>query len=303
MAAVLVVEVHQRKFALRRARNSRKLSRIAAPMHLFADISGHGLGHLAISARFSTLARKRTDLRLTIRSAILTERLRQRIGIEFTHWQQASDFGFRMLDALSVDRIAGAAEYRRSPCRLGSLGCPRRGHHLRPRSRPGIRQRQLPGAGGSHCRRVPAIAACSLNWADLLPIFLGARPGLPHPCRNAGCLPLGQRLPADHPGMPMAKLARSFPSVSLPALVVLATLGSPPNPGGPPGPRGNQPPSSGGGLPTRPDIFWIPPEEWRCRRADTRSVESFGLAFPDLLASVDAVVTKPGYPGPSPKPR
>lgn len=267
-------------------------------MHLFADISGHGLGHLAISAPIlNALARKRTDLRLTIRSAIPTERLRQRIGIEFTHWQQASDFGFRMLDALSVDRIASAAEYRevhadwdrrvaRDAATISDLA-------------PDLVFANVSylALAGAAAAGVPAIAACSLNWADLFAHFFGG---------EAWAAPIHAEMLAAYrsasaflritPGMPMAKLARVVP------IGVVASPGRPCDLGLPTGTRAVL--LALGGIshrlpvedwPTRPDIFWILPEEWRCRRADTRSVESFGLAFPDLLASVDAVVTKPGY--------
>ncbi len=47
--------------------------------------------------------------------------------------------------------------------------------------------------------------------------------------------------------------------------------------------------------PQTPGINWLLPGEWNVQRDDARSFELAGLAFSDLLASVDAVVTKPGY--------
>jgi UDP-N-acetylglucosamine:LPS N-acetylglucosamine transferase len=40
---------------------------------------------------------------------------------------------------------------------------------------------------------------------------------------------------------------------------------------------------------------WLVPGEWAVLRNDVRSIEIAGLSFTDLLASVDAVITKPGY--------
>ena len=37
------------------------------------------------------------------------------------------------------------------------------------------------------------------------------------------------------------------------------------------------------------------PAEWGCQHPDALTIESFGLGFTDLLCSVAAVITKPGY--------
>jgi len=82
--------------------------------HLFADISGHGLGHLAQAAPVLAALRARCpDLRLTLRSSLPRERLAARIPGPFTHCREASDFGFVMHDALNIDLPASADRYRR----------------------------------------------------------------------------------------------------------------------------------------------------------------------------------------------
>jgi hypothetical protein len=48
-------------------------------------------------------------------------------------------------------------------------------------------------------------------------------------------------------------------------------------------------------LPREPDVMWLlqgPPEEGR---SDVASIQALGWPFPDLLRSVDAVVSKPSY--------
>ncbi len=47
--------------------------------------------------------------------------------------------------------------------------------------------------------------------------------------------------------------------------------------------------------PRLPRVRWLVPAAWRCDHPDALALESFGLGFTDLLASVNAVVTKPGY--------
>jgi hypothetical protein len=44
-----------------------------------------------------------------------------------------------------------------------------------------------------------------------------------------------------------------------------------------------------------PGVKWLVPGAWGLERSDVRSVDVAGLDFIDLLASSDAVVTKPGY--------
>jgi UDP-N-acetylglucosamine:LPS N-acetylglucosamine transferase len=44
-----------------------------------------------------------------------------------------------------------------------------------------------------------------------------------------------------------------------------------------------------------PGVKWLVPGAWGLTRADVRNIDVAGLDFIDLLASVDAVVTKPGY--------
>ena len=59
-----------------------------------------------------------------------------------------------------------------------------------------------------------------------------------------------------------------------------------------------------GGVPTQldlavwpsiPDVFWLVPAVWNPRRRDMAALESLGMIFIDVLRSVDALITKPGY--------
>ena len=44
-----------------------------------------------------------------------------------------------------------------------------------------------------------------------------------------------------------------------------------------------------------PGVRWLVAADWRCTHPDAIAYESFALNFTDLLCSVDAIVTKPGY--------
>jgi hypothetical protein len=47
--------------------------------------------------------------------------------------------------------------------------------------------------------------------------------------------------------------------------------------------------------PRLPGVRWLVAADWHCQHPDAIAFESFGLNFTDLLCSVDAVITKPGY--------
>ena len=47
--------------------------------------------------------------------------------------------------------------------------------------------------------------------------------------------------------------------------------------------------------PSLPGVRWLVPSTWQCQHPAAIAFESFGLSFTDLLCSVDAIVTKPGY--------
>ena len=47
--------------------------------------------------------------------------------------------------------------------------------------------------------------------------------------------------------------------------------------------------------PETPGIRWLLPQTWNIARPDMTAFEPLGFSFTDLLASVDAVLTKPGY--------
>jgi len=266
-------------------------------VHLFADISSHGYGHLAIAAPIlAELAAREPDLRLTVRSALPEAKLRERIPLPFVLIPGSSDFGYVMHDALNIDLATSAAAYR-----AAHAGWPRRvaaEADFLGRLRPDAvltSVAYLPLAGAAACG-IPSLAICSLNWADLFAHYFGDE----------------DWAPPIHAGMLAAyRAAQAF--VRITPAMAMADLGNTQSVG--PVARHGRPHDLGlagdkavlialGGIAHQlpvdrwhrlPGVRWLVPAAWRCEHPDAVALESFGLGFTDLLASVDAVVTKPGY--------
>lgn len=271
-------------------------------MHLFADISSHGFGHLAITAPvLNTLAASTPGLRLTVRSALPEYKLRSRIRVPFDGLPLASDFGFAMHDATRVDLPATASRYR-----LAHQNWPQKvqaeADFLAGLSPDLVLSNvsYLPLAGAQRAG-VPAAAICSLNWADLFRHFFvaGTQPEDWAVKIHAEMLAAYQA--ADcflriTPGMPMTALKNVYP------VGVVAAQGRCQARPGQPGEKWVL--VAMGGIrhrlpvenwPVLPGVRWLVAEDWAVSHPQATAFESLGWSFTDLLASVDAVVTKPGY--------
>jgi hypothetical protein len=153
---------------------------------------------------------------------------------------------------------------------------------------------------------IPAMAMCSLNWADLFlncfraepwaasihsqmlaaycsaKDFLRVTPGMPMDSfPNRQCIgPLATLPEPDHSRRAQVAQRLSIPQT---ARWVLMAMG---------GMAFRQPIEH---WPQRDDIYWLVPEDWGVSRVDVRSIEHAGCNFTELLATADAVLTKPGY--------
>lgn len=271
--------------------------------HLFADISSHGFGHLAQAAPvLNRLAEMLPGVKITLRSGLPPTRLKERIQTPFTHIPAASDFGYAMVDALSIDLPATAAAYRAFHADFSA----RVADEAALLSRLEVDAvfsdvAYLPLAGAARAG-IPAVALCSLNWADLFEHFFG---------HEAWAAPIHAEMLAAYrsatflrttPGMPMPRLddvvdigpiaaagrRRRDELVKKIGAGSTATIGL----------------VALGGIPTRlpveawpalADTHWLVPAVWRPARADFHAIETLDWPFADLLCSVDAVVAKPGY--------
>lgn len=276
---------------------------MARPPHLFVDISSHGFGHLAQTAPvLNRLVELRPDLRLTLRSGLPEARLRQRIHAPFELIAAASDFGYVMVDALHIDRAASAAAYRAASAEFSA----RIAADAALFNRIGVdavfaNVSYVPLAAAGQTG-LPALAMCSLNWADLFAHYFGHEDWAPPIHAQMLAAYRSARFLRTTPSMPMPDLAdqrvvgpiasighdrrnelRQKLGADKTARLALVALG---------------------GIPTRlpvadwpqtPGTHWIVPVDWRAARADFHAIETIGWPFADLLRSVDAIVTKPGY--------
>ncbi len=273
-------------------------------MHLLVDISAHGLGHLAQTAPvLDVLASLVPTLRLTVRSALPREQLARRIGASFVHMPEARDFGFVMHNAVDIDLAASAQRYREFhadwPQRVAAEAAWLRRHQVDALL---SNVAYLPLAAAAQIQ-IPATGLCSLNWADLFAHYFGAEPwaGEIH-AQMLAAYNAGLSFLRVTPGLPMTNLLRRHDIAPIARIgrrdraAVARLLGLERN--------ARWVLLAMGGMefrlpvehwPQTPGLNWLLPGEWKIRRDDIRAFDLAALDFSDLLASIDAVVTKPGY--------
>ena len=265
--------------------------------HLFVDISSHGFGHLAITAPvLNRLTDLVPDLHLTIRSALPPAKLAQRFHVPYTLIPGSTDFGYVMHDATRIDLAASANAYRTAHTDWTSRVASEAAflESLAP-DRVLTNVSYLPLAGAARAG-IPAYSLCSLNWADLFAHYFGHEPWAEEiHAEMLTAYGAAKAFLRVTPGMPMPSFTHCVNVGVIAALGQRTLL--------PTTTRRNVLIAMGGiahrqpvdDWPRLPGICWLVPAAWQCRHPDAIAFESLGLGFTDLLASVDAVITKPGY--------
>jgi hypothetical protein len=267
--------------------------------HLFVDISSHGYGHLAQTAPvLNRLVALRPDMRITLRSGLPLAKLQQRIHVPFDHIAQASDFGYVMVDALTIDHAATAAHYREAHADFAQRVAADASLLNDLRADAVFANVSYLPLAGAALASIPSVAMCSLNWADLYAHYFGVDR-------------IHAEMLAAYRG---ATFLRTTPGMSMPGLERCETIGPIATPGRERRGELHAKVSAGetarlilialGGIPTRlpvehwpaqPDTHWLVAEAWHVQRPDMHAFEPLGFPFADLLCSVDVVVAKPGY--------
>lgn len=272
--------------------------------HLLVDISAHGYGHIAQTAPvLNLLAQRQPELRVTVRSHAPTEYLRERILFPFEHRHSSLDFGMTMLDAVRVDVPHSLAAYRE--------------YHIAWRQKvnaaaeamralqPDLLLANVPylSLAAAKVVGIPSVAMCCLNWADIYrhyapddgeaagihaqmleaydcaEVFLKLNPAMPmsdlRNTREMACV--------AQTGEPNLGLLRVRSGASAQDRLVLVAMG---------GIDYRLPMES---WPHIAGVRWLVPAAWGIRRDDVTSFESLDMDFRDVLASCDAILTKPGY--------
>lgn len=277
-------------------------------MRLLACVSHHGYGHLAQSAPvLNHLASLRPDLELVVRSALPRERLAMRINAQFAYQPEAVDCGFAMEDAIRIDKAASLAAYRAFH-REWIPRLEREAERLRTEGITAVfsnvAYQPLAAAKRSG---LPSVALCSLNWADIFSHYFadeiarndesrawvaqmraaygGASAFLrPEPAMTMTDLSNRRAIP------PIATQGRNQSAILRPRLGIsehqkLVLIGM--------GGIAYRPPLEQ--WPASKELVWLVPDEWAVLRQNAIPFSATGLGFLDLLASSDALITKPGY--------
>lgn len=272
--------------------------------HLLAAISAHGYGHLGQTAPVLNALRARIpDLQLTVRCGLPRAVLERRIAGPFTHQAAEDDFGMVMHSALEVDVAASAARYGAFHAdwtrRVDDVA------RALERTAPDLILADIPYLTLAAAARVgiPAVAMCCLIWADIYRYFCSAQPEAVriHDAMLAAYNGAEVFLRSE-PAMPMTDLDNARD------IGPLATVGRPQRETVDerlhlaPGERlvlvamggiAFRPPLEN--WPVVPGVRYVMQRDWRPVRSDTLVLEDMELSFSDMLASCDAVLTKPGY--------
>jgi len=272
--------------------------------HLLVDISAHGYGHASMTAAVvNELVARLPRLLVTVRTSVRYDFLSQRFSCSFRHIPVAFDFGMHMGNALDIEIQKSLMAYNtfhtnwegkvdREAAKLGTL-------------QPDLLLSNIPYLTLAAARRsgVRAVGLCCINWADIYRHFAVDN----NVTRSIHVQMVEAYNSADiffrvSPAMPMQDLSnlRDLSPIAGSASnrrvvlahrlslknnerVVLVTMG---------------------GM----DFFlqmqkwepiegvhWLVPGAWKISRSDMTGFERLGIPFSDILASCDAVLTKPGY--------
>jgi len=273
-------------------------------MHILVDISAHGLGHLSQTAPVIEAIKLRVPmLRVTLRSALPRSQLKRAIATNFDHVPETRDFGFLMRNAVDIDLTASGTAYRdfhqdwqdRIAIEVGWLKKYKVDAVL-------TNVAYLPLAAAARAG-IPSASLCSINWADLFIHYFAKEPWAAKIYDEMLSAYLDARcFLRVSPGLPMANLLRRR-NIGTIARVgrrdrrslsqrldireanrwILLAMG---------GMEFRLPVES---WPSTPGFTWLVPDSWQVIREDVRAFDNTGIDFGDVLASVDAVITKPGY--------
>ncbi|MDZ7843144.1 MAG: hypothetical protein U5R46_20350 [Gammaproteobacteria bacterium] len=271
---------------------------------ILASISAHGFGHMAISAPvLDRLCELDPECRITVSSSVAEDVLQSRIRCPFELVPDPLDFGLRMNRDLSVDVAATVCAYREIHADWEGQVRRRAEWLLDSRFDLVLANISCLNIAAAHRAGIPSIALAPLNWADLYRyfapdtpasaavftqmrdaynrsrVFLAPRPCMPMPnFHNVEVIEPIAQVGRGHSGM-----LRELFGLEASTKLLLLALG------------GQEADFRSEDLPVVPGTCWIADEKWGLDRDDILPSSGTGLTFPDLLASCDVLVGKPGY--------
>lgn len=267
-------------------------------------VSGHGYGHWAQVAPVLNFIREvHPEITLTVCSKVPLEHLQARLDGAFTHIPVAADFGMVMASALDVLVEDSMRNYQQMHA---SWDCYLAEEAARIRAvNPALvlsNVAYLPLAA-ARLAGVPAVAMCSLNWADIFRHYCGHWAG-------AGAIH-SQMLAAYHDAQAFLRLAPGMPMPDFRHLQAIGPIGrlgcnrrAEINSALGLGADDRLVLVSMGGIALRlpmeqwsgmPGVRWLVEAAWQVEHPDAVVLESLNMEFVDVLASCDVLLCKPGY--------
>jgi hypothetical protein len=273
-------------------------------VHLLVAITAHGYGHAAqVSPVVNALRRRVPELGVTVLSSLPETFLKGRLQGDFSYIEPAPDFGLVMNSALEIDLEASAAAYDtlHRNWQQSVDGQARRLESLAP----DLVLADVPYVTLAAASQVtiPAVALCSLNWADIYRHYFARRR---EASRVLAEMESAYRTAAvflcPEPSMPMSfldqrvtigpiaaqgrsrrhELRRRLGLAAGQAVVLVA-------------PGGVQTRFPLENWPAGQGIHWLVSESWQVQHPNATALEKSGFSFADLVASCDAVLGKCGY--------
>ncbi len=272
--------------------------------HILFDVSGHGFGHLAQTAAVvAALNALRPDLQITVRAEHDPDVLRRFLpdGVGFD--RPPPDPTLVMHGPIDVDAEASLARYvalHGDWDRIVQTEAARLAARV-----PDLVVSDVGYVGLAAAKRlgVPAHAMCSLDWYGIFRTYCGAaaegkRIAAEILDAYAGAetfLQVEPHMPMDYFGNSLSfgpvtrlgqdrrtELERKFPTLAGRRLVVFSLGGIPGGPGA-------------ADLPMNGDFCWVCDGAVQGRAPGVWDLDDLGIPFLDLIATADAIVTKPGY--------
>ena len=276
------------------------------PKHILVAISSHGFGHLSqIAPAVLALKKLMPNIKITVRGAFDTPRIKGRIPcvdvIEFA----SDDIGMVMKDAVTIDIQASVAAlqvfHHDWDAKVAQLA-----QHLID-TKVDLVLADVPYLTLAAAQRanIPAVALSSLNWADIFEDSFGAqinagllaqiRGHYQYPHYFLQCAPTmpmnwlnNKKLigPVCSPGVWRRQTIIDQAGLEINCWLVLVGMG------------GVQLDLSLTHWPTHSTdrkVYYLVKREQCGSHPNALAVDELGLAYGDLISSVDLVITKPGY--------
>ena len=273
-------------------------------MHLLTAITSHGFGHAAqVAPVLNALRELQPEIAFTVQSSLPSAFLRERIKGAFEQIDEAPDFGLVMQSAITIDLDASAEAYRK--LHTDWHGKVERLSRRLQVLAPDLVLADVPYltlAAAAHAG-IPAVALCSLNWADIYRHYFSDRKEanqvldeMETAYRSAQmflCPEPSMQMPFLNAGRPIAPIAMRGVNRRT---ELCARLGI----GGDKiimlvAPGGVQTRFPVENWPAGQGIHWLVSEQWHISHPNVGNYQQAGFCFTDLVASCDAVLGKCGY--------